>query len=227
MADPRDPNRAGLAELPSGPWFRAHPGVVVAAAVGLTAAIFASRLATGDAGDGLLFLFVFPICLLAMSFGARIGLLAGAVSVGLIGLWVSMDQIDLTTIGWISRVGPLLFLGLLLGDAADRLQRADEARQAFELSQQAHRQAVEVNDSLIQGMAAARWALESGRPERAAELLDDTIGQGRQLVSRTLRSAGMGADGLRGDLAPAPTATPEAPTEHPDTHGTTNRRSRT
>jgi hypothetical protein len=179
------------------PWFRQRPVLTIGSSALMYAVVFVGRLLFGDASDALLILLVFPISLLALTFGTRIGLLAGLVAAALIGLWARIDGVDLSLVGWLSRIGPLLFLGVLVGDAADRLQRAEEERQAFEIAQVRHRQAVEVNDSLIQGMASAKWSLESGRLDAAATILEETIASGQQLVSDALRAADLGADGHR------------------------------
>jgi hypothetical protein len=65
-------------------------------------------------------------------------------------------------------------------------------RRERELALVRHRQAVEINDTLIQGMAAAKWALEVGQLESAAATLDQTIRLGQQLVSGLIRDADMG-----------------------------------
>lgn len=195
--------RAGPKATPDGhgPWFRQRPALTVGASVAMYALVFALRLLIGDATDALLILLVFPISLLALTFGTRVGLLAGLGASGLIGLWAWLDNVDLSQVGWLSRVGPLLFLGVLIGDAADRLKRADDERRLLAIAEVRHRQAVEVNDSLIQGMAAAKWSLESGNIDAATTTLEQTIVSGQRLVSDALRAADMGADGHRGHQA--------------------------
>lgn len=168
------------------PWFRRRPALTVAIGVAMFAAVLITRLALGDASDALLVLLVFPISLLALTFGSRVGLAAGLVASGLIGVWVLIDGVDLSVVGWASRVGPLLFLGVLVGDAADRLRRADEERQCLAIAQLRHRQAVAVGDTLIQGMASAKWSLESGRLDTAAAVLEETIATGQRMVADAL-----------------------------------------
>lgn len=153
------------------------------------AAVLAARAWLGDPGDAVLILMIFPISLLALTFGARVGSLAGLVAAGLLVVWGWLAGADLSLVGWISRVGTMLFLGMLIGDARDRLVRAEEEQQALEISQLRHRQAAEVNDSLIQGMAAAKWSLESGRTDLAVQTLEDTIASGQHMVSDSLRAS--------------------------------------
>ncbi len=174
------------------PWFRRRPVLTVVASAVMYLGVFLMRLATGNADDALLVLLAFPISLLAIAFGMRAGILSGLLGIGLIGAWVWISADDLSTLGWLARVGPLLFLGFVLGDASDRLDRAAEEREALGLAKSRHQQAIEVNDSLIQGMAAAKWALEAHRYDTAASTLEQTISAGQRLVSEALRDEGMG-----------------------------------
>jgi glucose-6-phosphate-specific signal transduction histidine kinase len=152
------------------------------------ASVFAASLWLRDASDTVLMLLIFPISLLALTFGTRVGSIAGLVAAGLVLAWTWIVGVDLSLVGWVSRVGTMLFLGVLIGDAADRLVRAEEERQALEISQLRHRQTAEVTDSLIQGMAAAKWSLESGRVDIAVRTLEETIASGQHTVSATLRT---------------------------------------
>lgn len=61
-----------------------------------------------------------------------------------------------------------------------------------------HRQAVEVNDSLIQGMAAAKWAIEAGNHDLGLRTLEETIEAGQRMVSQLIRESGMGPVGPLG-----------------------------
>ncbi len=151
--------------------------------------VFVMRLLVGDAGDAISLLFVMPITLLAVAFGRNAGLLAAVFAVALTGCWVWMSGADLTVIGWLSRAFPLLLVGGLVGDASDRLRDFEEQRRTLEVSMLRHRQAVEINDSLLQGMAAAKWAIEAGRVESGVDMLSETLDRGHSLVSELIRGA--------------------------------------
>jgi hypothetical protein len=174
------------------PWFRERPYFTVAASALLYLGIFVPRLFFGTPRDAYSMLYVFPVALLATAFGRRIGALAGVVAVALIVAWALIDQVELSFIGWASRILPLLLLGALVGDAADRLARAEAERIRLAAAALLHREAIEINDSLIQGMSAAKWSLEAGRSETGLQTLNDTIAQGHALVSGLIREAGMG-----------------------------------
>lgn len=179
------------------PWFRAQPRWTVAVAGVLYAAVFILRMTAGVPNDAINMLYALPIALVALAFGRKAGVAAGLLAVALVVLWAVLDAAGLSALGWASRITPLLLLGVLLGDASDRLAEAERRERAFEAAAQRHRDATEVNDTLIQGMAAAKWALEAGRTEAGLRTLDETITLGHQLVSELLRDADMGVNGHR------------------------------
>lgn len=179
------------------PWFRERPALTVGVAAVLFVAVFVVRLLVGDVDDAVNLLYALPVALVALAFGRNAGIEAGLLAVVLVGAWVVIDDVDLSPLGWASRVVPLLLLGGLLGDASDRLAMADARHRALEAAAQRHRDATEVNDTLIQGMAAAKWALEAGRHESGLSTLTQTLELGHELVSKLLREADMGLDGHR------------------------------
>jgi hypothetical protein len=180
------------------PWFQRRPWSVVLVSSVLFGAVFAVRLTVGDATDAISMLYALPITLLAVARGLRVGLLAGCLGVLLTCAGVTLDGFDLSWIGWTSRCIPLLLVGGLLGDASDRLRRAEAEHRVLAVAAMRHRQAIEINDRLVQGMSAAKWSLESGKVTAGIDTLADTLGEGQQLVSALLRDADMGVDGHRG-----------------------------
>lgn len=173
------------------PWFRQRPTVAVALAAVLYAVVLTLRLSAGGPGDAYSLLFVFPVALIAITFGMRAGLAGGVVAVALIVVWAMVEEVSLSPIGWASRILPMLLLGVLVGDAADRLRRADAEKRRLEAAALLYREAIEINDSLVQGMAAARWALEAGQLGAGLRTLEQTIAQAEELVSGLIRQAGM------------------------------------
>ena len=134
-------------------------------------------------------LFVFPISLLAITFGLRGGLVAGGVALSLAAAGLALDAAEVSLTGWLVRLVSLLTVGALLGWTADNLARAERHHRRLELAAERHRQAVEVNDSLVQGMSVAKWAFEAGRTESGLAILNDTIVVGQELVSGLVRDA--------------------------------------
>lgn len=76
---------------------------------------------------------------------------------------------------------------------------AQAAAQALLEARARQRQAMEVNDTIVQGLTVARWSLEMGEQHRALEALERTLGSARGLIGDMLMEAS--PDGLRpGDL---------------------------
>jgi hypothetical protein len=157
--------------------------------------VLALRFSIEDPVEAISMLYVLPVSLVALAFGRRAGLAAGLLALGLVTVWVQVVGTELSVVGWVARLVPFVVLGYLLGDASDRLEAAEAHRAALEAAAQRHRDATEVNDTLVQGMAAAKWAIESGRTESGLRTLDETIRLGHELVSELLRDADMGIDG--------------------------------
>lgn len=180
------------------PWFRERPHWAVGVAIALAVAVFMTRILIGDAPrDAVSMLYMLPIALLALAFGRNAGFVAGLVACCLVAIWVVSRDVELSFVGWTSRLVPFLLLGGLLGDASDRLALATERQRALEAAAQRQRDAAEVNDTLVQGMAAAKWAFEAGRIEAGLTTLTQTIELGHQLVTKLLRESDMGLDGHR------------------------------
>jgi hypothetical protein len=129
----------------------------------LFAGVLALRLLTGTAVDAYSMLYALPVALVATTFGLRGGTLAGLAAVGLTVVWAVAQDVSLTATGWASRAVPLLLLGVLVGHATDRERRAASEHRLLEEAAMLHREAIEINDSLVQGMAAARWSLDAAR----------------------------------------------------------------
>ena len=66
-----------------------------------------------------------------------------------------------------------------------RLERSLAALRA-ERSQASQKQALELNDEVVQGLAAAKLALETGEHEKGVRALSDTLVRAQALVSRLL-----------------------------------------
>lgn len=175
------------------PWFRRRPLLALAVAAVLFSAVLSLRLFDGGAESAYSMLYVLPVALIAAAFGRSAGTAAGLLAVALMVLWAMTQDVSLTPLAWVSRIVPMLLLGVLLGDAADRARRAEAERRRLEAAALLHREAIEINDSLVQGMVAAKWSLESGRVDAGKQTLAETIGQAHDLVSGLLRRAGMGA----------------------------------
>jgi hypothetical protein len=201
MSDSAFPRRR---PAPRNPWFRQHPSIALMVSGGLYCAILLLTVFAGTPRDDYFLLYVFPVALIAVTFGLRAGALAGLTAVAFVIVWVVLRDVSLTTAGWATRVAPMLVLGLLLCRAADRLRWAEAERLRLEAAALLHREAIEINDSLVQGMAAARWTLQAGEVDPGLKILDETLGQAQELVSDLIRRAGMGGRSEPPDLRRGP-----------------------
>jgi hypothetical protein len=159
---------------------------------GLFASVFVLRLSAGTPVEAYSMLYVLPVALAATAFGQRGGVAAAVVALALIAAWTLVQDVTLSPASWASRVGPLALLGVLLGRAADRALRADAERRRLERTDLLHRQAIEINDSLVQQLAAAKWSFEAGQTDAGLETLTLAIHEAQHLVSGLIRAAGMG-----------------------------------
>lgn len=171
----------------SWPWFTPHRSWATAVAVALFAGIFGVRLTAGAPDDPISLLYALPIALLAMTWGLRGGAAGSLVAVALVVGWVVLDGIELSAVGWSSRIVPLALLGLLVGSATDGLERARVTEQELLATQLREREAAEINDSIIQGLVAAKWLIESGESERGVVYLSESIQRTQALVGDLLR----------------------------------------
>ena len=185
-------------------WYRLHPGGALVVAACLFAAVTVVRLATTPDGDSVDVLYVLPVALLAVTFGQRGGL--GGAFLGL-GFIATIDAFhrdgNLGAIGWATRAIALFLLGALLGHATDRKREfyrwalaEQERRVHLEELAQRERAALEINDSLIQGMVAAKWLVELDKGDQAIDTLTAAIENGEHLVAELLVLSPIG-DGHR------------------------------
>ena len=158
----------------------------------LFAGVFAAPLLIGDPIGAAADLYVFPVALVAFAFGARAGVGAGALGAVLMALPPGEAGVDQSMLGWMARALAIVLIGLVVGDASDRLAAAQRLRVDVVVATERHREAIEINDGLVQGMAAAKWQLEAGRDSAALETLTDVLATGEQLVSKLIREADTG-----------------------------------
>ena len=194
------------------PWFSSRPGLALVVIAALFAAVLALRLLAGTPVDALSMLYVLPVALAASAFGQRGGVTAGLLAVALIVIWALARDVTLDPAGWGSRVVPLVLLGVLVGRATDRAREAEAERRRHEVAALLHQEAIEINDSLIQGMTAAKWSLESGQADAGLQTLTTTVREAQQLVSGLIRRANMGG---RSSAPPVPPPSPPEAASRP------------
>jgi PAS domain S-box-containing protein len=116
-----------LPELLRRPPDRPRAGIVALAA-GLFVAIFVLRLAVANAGDPVLILNAVPIALLSLEAGKKGGLAGATIGVASVGLWSVIANVDLSVIGYLTRVLTFFLVGVLAGQLVERLRQAREAQ---------------------------------------------------------------------------------------------------
>jgi hypothetical protein len=169
-----------------GPWFGIHPTAAITVAGALFAAIFALGLARTGEQEAMAALFALPITLVAFTFGARRGLIAGCVALALTAMWVVAGGVDRSATNWASISTALVLIGLLVGHASDRAATAHALQLRLERAEMRQREAADVNDTILQRVAVAKWMFEAGRPARGLEVLTETVDYAQTLVSGLL-----------------------------------------
>ncbi len=193
------------------PWFRAHPGVAAAVISVSSVAILAVQFLDKEAANALALLYVLPVGLAAVTFGTVGGLAAAAaayVAFGLFAVFSSADQVGFD--GWIGRAAAIFLLGGLLGRASDQTERAtlvaldqERRRLLVEEKNRRYREGIELSDSILQHVAAAKWAIEQGDDDQAVKLLTRALSSGQDMVAELLPTQ---APARRAPGAPSPAA---------------------
>jgi len=168
------------------PWFRERPRTAVLVASALFIGILLLQVAVVSPEDDLSMLYVMPIALLAIAFGCGVGIVAGIIGVGAVITGALIGEVSLSPFDWATRVTPLLLLGALLGYAADRLQDASLRERQLTAVLLLQREAAELNDSIVQELAVAKWRFEAGDHDGGLEMLTDTVATAQALVTRML-----------------------------------------
>jgi glucose-6-phosphate-specific signal transduction histidine kinase len=173
-------------------WFRQRPRLALVVIAALFVTVFALRLFAGTPVDAYSMFYVLPVALAATAFGQRGGVTSAVLAVALIVVWTLVRDVTLSPTGWATRVVPIVVLGVLLGRATDRARRADDERRRLERAALLHREAIEINDTLIQRMTAAKWSFEAGQTDAGLQALTTAVQEAQRLVSGLIRRADMG-----------------------------------
>lgn len=168
------------------PWFDRRPRAATGLACALFAVILLLCLQVRDARDDAAMLYVLPVALVAMTKGRRGGFIAGVVAVVLLAAWQARSDAAFAPIGWATRALPLVMVGVLIGAAADRRAAAELAERRAAALELLRLEGAEVNDHIVQKLAAAKWAIEAGDTDRALGILDDAMVTGQHLVTSVL-----------------------------------------
>jgi PAS domain S-box-containing protein len=110
-------------------------------------------------------------------------------------------------------VGGELAVAAFVRDATAR-RDAEVHRRRFAEAQLRRRQALELNDTVVQGLVALRWRLDDGEASEARRIAETTLAAARRIMTDLLRDDHdeLPADGLvrseHADIGPLPSAPP-------------------
>lgn len=136
--------------------------------------------------DGWLFLLIAPIALIAVEFAFAGGLVAALLACGVAVVFKVSGVMEYTYTGLAVRSAVFLIAGAGVGYLIEqRNRRADELRR-LELGVQAHKEGLELNDDVVQGLAVVKMALELGDHERASASIDATLKRAQEIASKRL-----------------------------------------
>lgn len=116
------------------------------------------------------------------------------------------EDLSSTTVSWII----LAAFALALYGGLYFLRRALQTTSELERRELNERHAVEINDNIIQGLALAKYKLQSGEGQASADQVSETLREAQRLVSNLLGDAEVQAGQLRREVA-AETTRPEPP----------------
>lgn len=122
----------------------------------------------------------------------------GVHAPGLDGRDLKLDLVTVVVNPEASDSGGDTLVAVFLRDAKSRLEREALAAH-FAEAQLRRRQALEINDNVVQGLVAAVYALDQGEVESSADYLDRTLSAARAMMDDLLEP--LGGEGLQpGDL---------------------------
>ena len=168
------------------PWFRRRPRAAVAVIAVLSVAVTVVGFAVGSEADAGTLLYALPVTLTAVTFGRRAGIAAAVAATVALGAWVVAADVTLSPIGWLARILPVALLGGLVGHATDALEAAVRTHCALQAAEGRRRDAAEVNDSVVQRLAVAKWRAEAAGADDAAELIGEAMEVTQDLVASLL-----------------------------------------
>ena len=88
---------------------------MLAAAVAAFALIFVLRELGGAPGDGVSFLYVIPVILVALEYGPVAGVAAGLAGVALFAIWDATTDNSVSVVAYITRTVSFVVVGWLTG----------------------------------------------------------------------------------------------------------------
>lgn len=136
-------------------------------------------LAFNDPRLAVTVLYVIPIALTALAAGVPGGLLGAGLATCLLSIWVALDDTEVHTMGWVSRLVAFFVIGVLVGRYED-LARGWVRRRVDE------RAAAEIHDGVVQSLVLATYELRRGDSAAAERAVDDALEAAKRIISARL-----------------------------------------
>ena len=156
----------------------------------LFAVVFALRMTFSDPGDGLLFLAIVPIALMASEYRVVGGVVGGAIATILLVVWVTTMDVDLGSAGFVTRVLTFFLVGIGVGLATgSRVDREARMRDLIE-AEQRHIAALKIHDEVVQSLTVAKMAFEMDDHPRTIRALEDALTNARAVVASDVTAEG-------------------------------------
>lgn len=162
----------------------------IGTALFLAAVIIAFRAIAPMPSDGWLFLLIAPIALIAVEFAFTGGLVAGVLASFVAVLFKVSGVMAYSYMGLAVRITTFLIAGAGVGYLIEQRNRHEAKLRRLELREYAHREGLELNDDVVQGLAVAKMALEMEDAERARATLDVTLKRAQEIASTRLAEGG-------------------------------------
>jgi len=171
---------------------------VAGAAVALLVLVFAVAVATGSPLEPAIIAYAVPVALCGLALGALAGITAAVAGGALYWVAAYVDGHTLSAGHLSYRMGALVFLGGIVGLLSSRLA---EAEQGAQLQRELRSRAVELNDTVVQGLALARYLLDGGDSAAAAATLTTTLERAKELVADFIGDVELEPGALRRERA--------------------------
>ena len=162
----------------------------LALAVFLFAAIVAARLVATDPADGWLFLLIAPVAIVAVEYAVAGGLFMALVASAVVLVMGITGTMDYSAFGVIVRIAAFLIAGAGVGYLTMERNRRELAIAELERKAESHREALKLNDDVVQGLAVSKMALEMGDLEKARTSLETTLASARAIATEHLTNGG-------------------------------------
>ena len=175
----------------------------IGVAVVLTVIVIALRATFSMPSDGFLFLLIAPIAIIAVEFAFVGGLVAALIGAAIVIGFGLSGVMNYSNVGVAVRVAAFLIAGAGVGYLVQDRNRREAEIAALERRAQEQREAIQLNDDVVQGLAVAKMALEMGDAERAKTTMETTLKRAQQIASKHLDHSGsLARDEASGEPAP-------------------------